>query len=46
MYYVRTGNTIVLLANDDYYAKFPDNRENVFIHHMFDPYLYLTEKLP
>jgi hypothetical protein len=46
MYYVRTGNTIVLLANDDYYAKFPDSRENVFIHHMFDPYLYLTEKLP
>lgn len=46
MYYVRTGNTIVLLADDDYYAKFPDSRENVFIHHMFDPYLYLTEKLP
>ncbi|MFN8155014.1 MAG: lipase family protein [Bacteroidia bacterium] len=44
-YYVRTGQQIVLLADDEYYNKFPDNRENVFIHHMFEPYLYLAEKL-
>jgi hypothetical protein len=44
-YYVRTGQQIVLLATDDYYERFPDNRENVFIHHMFEPYLYLADKL-
>ena len=44
-YYVRTGQQIVLLATDDYYVRFPDNRENVFIHHMFEPYLYLADKL-
>ena len=44
-YYVRTGEQIVLLADDDYYSRFPDNKENVFIHHMFEPYLFLAEKL-
>lgn len=44
--YVRTGNTIVLLADDGYFKKFPDSKKDVFIHHGFLPYLYLTEKLP
>ncbi len=44
-YYVRTGQQIVLLADDAYYIRFPDNRENVFIHHMFEPYIFLAEKL-
>jgi hypothetical protein len=44
--YVRTGNTIVLYADDGYYKLYPDSKENVFIHHFFGPYIYLTEKLP
>lgn len=44
--YVRTGNTIVLLAKEDYYRKFSDNSSNIFIHHFFEPYLYLAAQLP
>lgn len=44
--YVRTGNTIVLYADADYYKLYPDSKDNVFIHHFFGPYIYLTEKLP
>jgi hypothetical protein len=45
MNYVRTGNYITLLADDDYYQLFPDSKTNVFIHHLHKPYLYLLEKL-
>lgn len=44
--FVRTGNIIVLLADEAYYKRFKDNEENVFIHHLFEPYLYLSHKLP
>lgn len=44
--YVRTGNTIVLLADSAYFKKYPDSKENIFIHHFHPPYLYLAEKLP
>ncbi|MDY0341998.1 MAG: lipase family protein [Lentimicrobium sp.] len=44
--YVRTGSTIVLYADEQYYDKYPDNPANVFMHHMAGPYLYLLEKLP
>ncbi|MCD6659378.1 MAG: lipase family protein [Lentimicrobium sp.] len=43
--YARTGRTIVLYADDVYYQVFPDKGENIFIHHMTTPYLYLLEKL-
>ncbi len=43
--YVRTGATIVLLADSSYFQKYPDSKENIFIHHFHPPYLYLTEKL-
>ena len=42
--YVRTGNTIVLYAQEDYHIKFPDNPEKIFMHHMTGPYMYLLEK--
>lgn len=45
-HYVRTGRTIVLLADADYYKRFPDSNEKVFVHHFHPPYLYLAEKLP
>ncbi|UFH55722.1 lipase family protein [Spirosoma sp. KNUC1025] len=44
--YVRTGNTIVLLADSAYFQKYPDSKENIFIHHFHPPYLNLAEKLP
>lgn len=44
--FVRTGNTIVLRADEAYYKLFADSKENVFIHHFFEPYLYLAERLP
>ncbi|HPG33947.1 MAG: lipase family protein [Lentimicrobiaceae bacterium] len=43
--YVRTGNTIVLFADEEYYLKYPDHQDNVFIHHSAGAYLYLTNKL-
>ncbi len=43
--YVRTGNTIVLLAEDDYFEKFPESEEKIFAHHFHPPYLYLAEKI-
>jgi hypothetical protein len=46
MAYVRVGPSIVLVADADYYLLFPDNPENIFIHHLHPAYLYLAEKLP
>jgi hypothetical protein len=46
MAYVRVGNTIVLLADEDYYKLYPDNPDKPFTHHFHQPYLYLAEKLP
>lgn len=43
--YVRTGTTIVLLADAAYYAKYPDSSEKIFAHHFHPPYLYLAQKL-
>jgi len=43
--YVRTGNIIVLLADEDYYKLYPDSKTNVFIHHFHKPYLYLLDKM-
>jgi len=46
MDYVRVGNTIVLLADEDYYKLFPDSQTNAFAHHLQPNYLYLAERLP
>ncbi|MFB9293203.1 META domain-containing protein [Persicitalea jodogahamensis] len=43
--YVLTGNMIVLLADEEYYEKFPDSKEKIFAHHFHPPYLYLAQKL-
>lgn len=39
--YVRTGTTIVLFADSTYHQLYPDNNENPFCHHYFEPYIYL-----
>jgi hypothetical protein len=44
-HYVRTGRTIVLMPDEDYYKQFPDSKENIFVHHTIRPYLFLTNKL-
>ncbi len=46
-YYVRTGNTIVLYTDEDYFRHFnnaPEN-PNIWQHHLPVPYLFLAEKL-
>ncbi|MGZ4000505.1 MAG: lipase family protein, partial [Mucilaginibacter sp.] len=42
--YTSCGLPVVLMPDDDYRAKFPDDPDNVFVHHMFWPYYYLAEK--
>lgn len=45
-YYVRTGDYIVLLPDEEYYQKFSNAEDNpqVWMHHFLDPYRYLIEK--
>ncbi|MDD3743992.1 MAG: lipase family protein [Lentimicrobiaceae bacterium] len=43
--YVRTGSTIVLYADESYYKRYPDTKDDVFIHHQARPYLFLLDKL-
>ena len=45
-HYVRTGATIVLLTNDEYFKKFPDDPTKLFPHHFHAQYLLLLEQLP
>jgi len=42
--YVRTGKTVVLFADEDYYKEFPKTTTKLEMHHNFKPYLYLLEK--
>lgn len=44
-HYVRTGQFIVLEADETYYKQFPDSESKVFVHHMIQPYIFLAEKL-
>lgn len=39
--YTRAGNYITLKGNAEYYTLFPNRKEKVFMHHMWDAYLYL-----
>jgi hypothetical protein len=43
-YYVRTGATIVLKPDEEYYKIYPDDEKKVFVHHFHPPYLYLIDK--
>ena len=42
--YVRTGNTIVLFANESYFKVFPDDSPNIWQHHFVEPYILLAEE--
>lgn len=41
--YVRTGTTVVLYPDKEYYRKFPENSPDISIHHNFNAYLYLLK---
>lgn len=42
--YTSCGVPVMLMPDEAYRQKFPDNPKNVFTHHMFWPYYYLMEK--
>lgn len=46
-YYVRTGNTIVLYADEEYFQLYNNdpNNPNIWQHHLPKQYLFLAEKL-
>lgn len=44
-HYVRTGATIVLMPDEDYYKLFPEDPKNLFPHHFHMQYLNLLDKL-
>jgi pimeloyl-ACP methyl ester carboxylesterase len=44
--YVRTGHTVLLYPDSAYHDVFkPESEDDVFIHHLHKPYLYLASKL-
>ncbi|MCD8540625.1 MAG: hypothetical protein LRY55_13325 [Leadbetterella sp.] len=45
-YYVRTGTTIVLLPDENYFKVFPNDATKLFCHHLLEQYLFLTDLLP
>jgi pimeloyl-ACP methyl ester carboxylesterase len=45
-HYVRAGRSVILLADEAYYGIYPNDPKQVFRHHLFEPYLYLAERLP
>ncbi|QIP12527.1 lipase family protein [Spirosoma aureum] len=45
-HYVRTGTFVILLADEAYFKKYPDNKKTIFVHHLLEPYLNLAAKLP
>lgn len=44
-FYMPAGAPIILQADSTYNNKFKYDGENVFLHHMFEPYIYLTKLL-
>jgi len=41
--YVRAGDFITLQGDAQYYQLFPLDKDKVFLHHMWDSYLYLID---
>lgn len=44
-HYVRTGAIVVLKADAAYFARYPQQSDSVFIHHIHAPYLYLLDHM-
>jgi hypothetical protein len=43
-HYSRAGNFITLQGDEKYYKLFPKDKDQVFLHHMWDAYLYLISQ--
>lgn len=44
--FARCGTMVSLIPDDDYFARYPNyDKENKFLHHSIEPYLYLMEKM-
>lgn len=43
MNYARAGNTIVLNATEDYKKIYPQDKDNIFAHHLIEAYLFLMD---
>lgn len=43
--FMRAGTPVVLQPDAAYYQKFPDSGDNIFRHHLFEPYYYLVDKI-
>ena len=44
--YARAGSFIVLYPTAEYQNAFPDEKEQIWIHHSFEAYQFLTKNLP
>jgi hypothetical protein len=44
-FYMPAGSPIILQPDSAYNEKFMFDGENVFLHHMFEPYIYLTKQI-
>lgn len=44
--YARTGDNIVLYPDSNYYTLFTIDKDKIWTHHAFEPYLYLCNKYP
>ncbi|WP_276504288.1 lipase family protein [Terrimonas pollutisoli] len=42
--YMRAGTPVVLMPDEPYKAKFPDNKQTPFVHHSFAAYYFLASK--
>lgn len=42
--YMRAGSPVILMPDSAYYQIYPENSNNPFIHHAFEPYIYLLKK--
>lgn len=42
--YMTAGSPVILQPDAGYYARFPFDGKNLFVHHMLEPYLYLLHK--
>jgi len=45
-HYVRTGQTVVLFAENNYFKEFPESETNMWQHHFIEPYFLLATQLP
>lgn len=44
-HFVRTGPTIVLKGDEEYFKLFPNDQSKIFNHHLHEAYLYLLDRL-